>query len=687
MKKFFLKKPETPQASFTLDYETALNPGQLQAAYHRNGPALIIAGAGTGKTRTLIYRLARLVESGVDPQSILLLTFTRRAAREMIERAETLLDGRCRRVRGGTFHYFCNQVLHRFSEHIGFPSNFTILDAADAQQVLSSIRARRKYPKKQTRFPQKQTLHSIISSASNKNQTISEIVVHDYPQFLSHLDDILQVAREYEKVKQQQFVMDFDDLLYRCYALITENETVRKHLQSEIRYVMVDEYQDTNKIQADLIHALGGKAQNVVAVGDDAQSIYGFRGADHKNILSFPERFVPAKVIKLEENYRSTPQILHVANEVLIRAKNRYNKHLFTQNREGDLPALVKAPDDRDEAEFICQMLLQLREEEVQLNEAAVLFRNSRDSYELELSLQRKKIPFIKFGGQKFTDAAHIKDILAHVRILENPKDVISWNRVLLLLDGIGPKTAEDLIMWMQNQENPYELGSADMANKQFLNALHRLGTVLNDLKTKPFSVEETIEHLVDYYRPICQSRFDDYPKRLKDLESFVGIAHNFSSLDKLHQELVLDPLEASAVSHEGSDDDEKPLVLSTIHSAKGLEWRAVFIIQCTDGIIPSGYAMKDEQALEEELRLLYVAITRAAEKLFFSYPVINESGFGEYFTKLSRFLDEIDDPTLEPWLLVEENESAENVAEERTQQKSLPNEQDRYLLSGERQK
>jgi len=421
---------------------------------------------------------------------------------------------------------------------------------------------------------------------------------------------------------------------------------------------MVDEYQDTNALQSELIRLFSATHHNVMAVGDDAQSIYSFRGADHENIMQFPNQFSDTKIIKLEENYRSTKRILNLTNKVLERASKKYDKRLFTQNDIGELPALIKAPDERDQSRFISQMILQLREQGHELSDIAVLFRNGRDSFDLEIELNQKKIPFIKYGGQKFSEAAHIKDVLSYIRVLVNPQDTIAWNRILTLLEGIGPKTATDLIDWLKTQDNPYEIGASDLVSERYLQQIHALSSLLQDLKKNDYPVSKGVEHIVTYYKSFCENKFDDYPKRLKDLEAFIGISENYSTFRKMLEDLALDPIEATAIDTEASKRDESPLILSTIHSAKGLEWKSVFIIQCLDGVIPSGYSIKNEEELDEELRLLYVACTRAKSNLYISYPVIQNTSYGEYFSNPSRFINDIEENLLEPWVLVEESET-----------------------------
>ncbi len=657
MKKFILKKeePQLRPEDYKIPYPDLLNKQQLEAVFHDSGPALVIAGAGTGKTRTLVHRVARLVESGVDPHQILLLTFTRRASKEMLNRASSILDDRCKSIQGGTFHFYCSRLLHQYAERLGFPENFTIIDTTDALEVIQLVRTQLNLHQKNKRFPNKNTLLNIISTSVNKHLDIKVTIQDQYPQFIERTEDIERVAEAYAEYKSKNSVMDFDDLLIKTKELLEQHEDIRIKVASKNLHVMVDEYQDTNKLQARLTALFSSVYQNVMAVGDDAQSIYSFRGADHQNIMDFPKLFEGTRIIKLEENYRSTPQVLQAANKLLEQANFKFDKQLFSNNSDGDLPAIVKASNENMQSRFIAQVVLHLREQGLALNDLAVLFRNGRDSFDLEIELNRKNIPFVKYGGQKFTEAAHIKDVLAHVRVLVNPNDTLAWNRVLLLIDGIGPKTAQELFEWIRLSNNPYKLDLSETVSKSYFNQVKELGKLLTDLKESEYDVSTVIEKLVEYYKVFCEKRYDDYPKRLKDLGAFIDISNTFRSLPQLLEDLALDPITATAVDIESKQKEEVPLVLSTIHSAKGLEWEHVFIIQCLDGIIPSAYSVDDEDQLDEELRLLYVATTRAKQMLYYSYPALAQSAYGDYFTKPSRFLDELNDSVLEEWKLEEE--------------------------------
>ncbi len=434
------------ERNFRIKYAEVLNPAQFEAVTHREGPLLVVAGAGSGKTRTLIYRVARLIESGVPPGAILLLTFTRRASQEMLRRAEQLVGDRTRAVAGGTFHSFANTVLRKWGEPLGLKPNFTILDRADMEDVINLLRSRMGFGSRERRFPKKGTLTEAISMARNKRRKLEDEIQLDFPHLIEHSGEILQLAQKYEAYKRERGLLDYDDLLDKLVELLQQYANVRKRLSDTYRYIMIDEYQDTNEVQAEIVRLLAMNHCNVMAVGDDAQSIYSFRGANFRNILDFPKIFPNARIVKLEENYRSIQGILDVANEVISRAAESYTKVLFTK-RKGELrPMLVRAADEHMQSRFVAQRILELREEGVELSEIAVLFRSSFHSFDLELELQRRDIPFIKRGGFKFIETAHVKDVLAHLRVVANPTDAVSWLRALTLVKGVGNRTAERLI-------------------------------------------------------------------------------------------------------------------------------------------------------------------------------------------------------------------------------------------------
>jgi len=661
-RRIVLRSEEDPAPAdteqLTIDYEEDLNPQQYAAATAGDGPLLIVAGAGTGKTRTLIYRLAYLVETGTRPEQIVLLTFTRRAANDMTARASQLLDGRCEKVQGGTFHAFCLQVLRRHAPTLDLPRNFTVLDAADAADVVSVLRARGSYGDGEERFPRKKTLYNMFSAATNRDETLHEVLARRYPQYTSQHDELKALQKEYRRYKQAHGMLDFDDLLERTLELFEKDDQVRQQVAGRCRHVLVDEYQDTNALQAGLVKQFCSVHGNVTVVGDDAQSIYRFRGADFRNIFRFPDEFSDADILKLEQNYRSTQPVLDLANHVIDQADRSYDKTLFSDDEEGDLPAIVPAADGEMESRFVAQMIMRLREDGVPLNDIAVLFRSSHNAYDLEVELNRRNIPFVKYGGLKLNEAAHIKDVLAHLKVAENPQDAASWNRILQLLHGIGPKTARDLIEWATEvAEDPFDASAGGPFSSRYISDLKALFSTLRTIRDPDLSVTEQVEAVLDYYQPILEKEYsDDYPKREPDLDHLAGLAANYESRQRFLSSLALDPIELTALEQEAAEDDEPPLVLSTIHSAKGLEFHTVFLIRALDGTIPSRHALREDGGIDEELRLFYVAVTRAEENLFISYPMTQyRRSYGEYMTDPSRFVQEVPEDVLEPVQLVEE--------------------------------
>jgi DNA helicase-2/ATP-dependent DNA helicase PcrA len=644
MKRFVLKSESAERIpDYRIDYASVLNPAQYKAVAHGGGPALVVAGAGTGKTRTLVYRVARLIESGVDPDQIVLLTFTRRAADEMLERAATLLDGRCRLVRGGTFHGFCHGLL---SQHL---PPYTLLDAEDALDVMHHVRSQSGAARNGSLFPNKNTLLAIHSAQVNRQESVDDIVSDRHAAHLPALDAIKEVLIRYTEHKTDQHLLDFDDLLVRTLDLLRSDAAVKGRISGGIRHLLLDEFQDANALQVDLAAELCAVHGAIMAVGDDAQSIYGFRGSDHRHIMSFGVRFPGAVVITLEENYRSVQPILNVANGLLSSAKQVYPKRLSAIRGHGELPALVKARSVEEQSRFICQMVLNLRESGTDLGQIAILFRNSRDSFDLETALTQRGIPFVKFGGLRLSEAAHVKDVLSILRILVNPADGVAWNRALGLLDGVGPKTAADF--FAQIRTDAYDW-TAGVRYKDQIKELLTLLTHLKESRPKPSTA---LRRIVEWYSPVMRKKFEDHTKRSQDLDVLMEMAERYGTYAELVTKLSLEPIDATAIDVAGAEAGEKPLVLSTIHSAKGLEWKVVFILQCLDGVIPSLYSIDNPDQVDEELRLLYVAATRAQDMLLFTYPALARSGGGTYFTKPSRFLDGFPETDLEPWLLVEE--------------------------------
>jgi len=658
-RKYVIRKTDLPARTLSgIDYRKELNEAQYEAVTATEGPLLVIAGAGAGKTRALVYRVARLVEIGVDPRSILLLTFTRRAAEEMLRRASLLIDNRCDKVAGGTFHSFAHLVLRQYSREIGLSPSFSIMDRPDSEDAIQLLRAEMGLNTKDKRFPRKQTVAEIFSMALNKQWTIADLIERDYPHLDDVLEDLLRLYERYVEYKSKKALLDYDDLLIRLRDLLQGHEEVRRRLSDTYRFIMVDEYQDTNCLQARIIRLLAAAHDNVMVVGDDAQSIYSFRGANFRNIMDFPKEFPGARILSLEENYRSTQPILSLTNEIIRRAKEKYEKSLFTHKAHGDTPLLVQAESEQMQSRFVCQKVLELREEGVPLWDIAVLFRSSFHSFDLEIELARHNIPFVKRGGFQFMESAHVKDLLAYLRILSNPQDAISWNRVLSLLDGVGPQLSQKVIAWVLEGTRPWERLKSFEARDRVAHGLRTLAQVL-EASSEELRPAEKAQYLTQYYVPILKRKYpDDYPKRLRDLEHFQGMTERYRSLERLLSDMALDPPTESVDGVLAVDPEEGPLVLSTIHSAKGLEWHSVFIIWALEGRFPSYYNIHTQEELEEERRLLYVAATRAKENLFISYPIrIFDRSLRMVLSRPSQFIEGIPEDLLEPLTLVEEEE------------------------------
>ncbi|HSR18629.1 MAG TPA: ATP-dependent helicase, partial [Ignavibacteriaceae bacterium] len=597
------EKKEFDEARFVINYKNKLNPAQFEAASAVEGPYLIIAGAGTGKTRTLVYRVSRLVEIGYDPRSIVLLTFTRKAANEMMNRAAILLDNRCSKIQGGTFHSFANLTLRKYAQAAGLDSSFTILDQGDSEDVINLIRSQAGLISKEKRFPNKETLFKVYSLSVNTGRTVEEIIIENYPHFEELLDKILGIQKIYTEYKRKNNLLDYDDLLAYHRDFLMSMSPAAKSFLSTLNFIMVDEYQDTNKLQAEVVKGLTQLKNSVMVVGDDSQSIYAFRGANFKNIIEFPKLFPGTKIIKLEENYRSVQPILDFTNHILKGAVEKYEKHLYTHKNGGELPIIIAASTENMQSKFIVEKILDLREEGVPLGEIAVLFRSSFFSFDLEIELTKANIPFLKFGGMKFVETAHIKDVLAFLRIAANPKDVVSWYRVLLLHEGVGPKTAQKILDELANARLTIKGDPDAAANFRYNENIARLFQLLYQLHTKPMLPSEKAQLVVDYYYPLFKEKYDDYNKRYKDLEIFLNITENYKSLDSLLADMAIEPVIDSVIDIESPDKEEEYLTLSTIHSAKGLEWHTVFIIHAVEGYFPSSRSVESTEQLEEERR------------------------------------------------------------------------------------
>jgi len=649
-------KENIDEARFSINYQNELNTAQYEAVSAVDGAYLIIAGAGTGKTRTLVYRVARLVEMGYKPESILLLTFTRKAANEMMNRASVLLDNRCAKILGGTFHSFANLTLRKYAKAAGLDSSFTILDQGDCEDVINLIRSQAGFISKEKRFPNKQTLNKVFSLSVNTGRKVIEIIEENYPHFLDDLDKILQIQTVFNEYKRKNNLLDYDDLLVYLKDFLLEFGPATKSLLSTIKFVMVDEYQDTNKLQADIVMGLCQINKNVMVVGDDSQSIYSFRGANFKNIIEFPKLFDNVNIIKLEENYRSVQPVLDFTNHIIAHSIEKYEKHLYTRKNGGELPVIIAAASENLQSKFIVDKILDLREEGVPLTDIAVLFRSSFFSFDLEIELTKANIPFQKFGGMKFVETAHIKDVLAFLRIAANPKDVVCWYRVLLLHEGVGPKTAQKILDELATARLTIKANPDEQTSFKYNDKIAGLFQLLYKLHTGKELPSEKVQMIFDYYWPLFKDRYDDYNKRNKDLEIFYNISENYKSLDSLLADMAIEPIIESVIDIDAPDKEEEFVTLSTIHSAKGLEWHSVFIIHAVEGYFPSSRSVENLDSLEEERRLMYVASTRAKQNLFVTYPMnMFDREAGMTLSKPSRFISEMKPELAEGWLLDDE--------------------------------
>lgn len=632
-----------------IEYKKVLNPAQLASVTHGSGPLLVIAGAGSGKTRTLTYRVARLVEDGVNPNTILLLSFTRKASQEMLKRAVQLLDHRCHQVSGGTFHSFANTILRRYCAKVGFEKGFSIIDRSDSEDLIGMIRKELGGVYDERKLPRKSTLANIYSRSINKAVSIEEVVDDDYPHFWPEVEIISEIRDLYQLRKREHYFCDYDDLLVYLHQLLNQNEDIRQKLASYYQHILVDEYQDTNLLQADIISLLADSKQNIMVVGDDSQSIYAFRGANFKNIITFPDRFADTVTIKLEENYRSRQPILDLTNALIEEAREKYSKTLFTKRGGGALPKLVACLSEASQSRYVSDEIMHLVDKGVPLNDIAVLFRASFHSFDLELELARHSIPFMKYGGFKFTESAHIKDVLAHLKILYTPKDRLSWHRVLQLLKKVGPKTAKKIYDTIVEQN----IGASGLLSMPLkinpASDIDRLKALIESVKDDTVPIEQKGAAIVQYYLPLLKARFDDHPRRLMDLQQLLTIMERYDHLEDFFADMALEPPNTSTVGQLTIDEETDRLNLSTVHSAKGLEWHTVFVIWALDGRFPSHHAIDSTDALEEERRLMYVAATRAREKLFITYPCqVYDRSTQTVLYRPSRFVEGISEDMIE---------------------------------------
>ena len=643
----------------SIDYRAELNDQQYAAVTSGPGPALVLAGAGSGKTRTLTYRVAWLLDNGVEPQNILLLTFTNKAAREMLARVQALLPLETRAIWGGTFHSIGNRLLRRHAVEIGFRPGFSIMDREDQEDLIAAVVANSEIDTKQVRFPTAEVLGDLFSFSLNTGQPLATVIAERHRRFQPLTQQIEWVQKKYEERKRAANTMDFDDLLMKTVSLLKGNPGVAEYYQRHFQFILVDEYQDTNWLQSDFIDLLAVHHQSVMVVGDDAQSIYSWRGANYQNILNFPKRYPQAKIYKIEINYRSVPEVLSVANAAIRGNTKQFVKTLRAERASTDLkPALVPLIDNNQQALFVAQRILELRDENIDLREIAVLYRAHYQSLEVQLALTRAGIPFSITSGLRFFEQAHIKDVAAFMKFVINPADEVAFKRMVRLLPGIAAKTAERL--WEQlngvpddDRKSFREWLAHGKAAPKSQKSWEQLGHTLDEIapNRQPVAPATMIHSILEaIYDDYLQSKYANYEQRRDDLLTLENFARTFQDSVEFLSQLSLMATGSSETIATEEDDSEK-VTLSTVHQAKGLEWRAVFIIWMTDGMFPSGRSLESVEAIEEERRLFYVALTRAKDELYLTYPCCWPTGsLEQQIQRPSRFLKEVPSELLEEW-------------------------------------
>jgi DNA helicase-2/ATP-dependent DNA helicase PcrA len=695
VRKYTLKREEKPRKVYKVPYADELNAEQLEVVMAGEGPMLVIAGAGSGKTRALTYRVSRLIEDGVDPSEILIVTFTNKAAREMLSRVEQLVTNDTRRIWGGTFHSIGNRLLRKHAEAIGYRSNFSILDDEDAKEMMESSVSSLGINTLEKRFPKGDVLLDIYSYLINTRTPLELHLEQNFPHFMMFGPEIVNVFRRYKERKREANSMDFDDLLVFWKVLLDDHPEVSESLKRRFRHILVDEYQDTNKLQADIIDAMASVRRNVMVVGDDAQSIYSFRGANFENILTFPLRFPDAIIHKLETNYRSTRQILNLANASIAANRFQFHKELQAVRGDGPDPAVVGVDDVFEQATFIAQRILELRDEGIDLDEIAILYRSHYQSLELQMELTRRNIPYDIRSGVRFFEQAHIKDVLAYLKIITNTRDELSWKRMMKLYPKIGERTAAEVWLRISQSTNPLDafLRGVEVSGRGAAGSMKSmrdlLGTISSDaMKRNP---SETVSLIVERgYADYVRSKFPNAQARIDDLEQLAQYALRYEDVETFLDEIALsNPMSGEDVAVVAPEDEK--IILSSVHQAKGLEWRVVFVIWLADGRFPSQRALRvpsgtirvdpsrvheslpllegategapviDEQGTrelvipgeEEERRLFYVAVTRARQELYLVFPVMSRDRGGmDVLMEPSRFVRELPGDVYEKWVI-----------------------------------
>jgi len=652
MNQEYILHPSHAPRHLHIDYRKELNEQQYAAVTAQgkdgsldSGPMLVIAGAGSGKTRTLTYRVAWLVEHGIQPWRILLLTFTNKAAREMLRRVEGLLPMDISQIWGGTFHHVANRILRRHAKLLGYEPDFTILDREDSASLLRDCIAEAKIDTKAERFPKGDVLAEIYSLVVNTERSVEQVLAEQYDYF-AHLAGTIHKVREvYRQRKLKANAMDYDDLVVNCLRLFQDHPNIAEHYREQFLHVLVDEYQDTNKIQADLIDVIAAGHRNLMVVGDDAQSIYSWRGANYRNILNFPLRYPDATIYKIEVNYRSLPPILNLANDAIKANPNQFAKNLKAVRKGGAKPWLVPCADGNQQAEFVAQRVLELRDEGVELKEIAVLYRAHFHAMELQMELTRRNIPYVITSGLRFFEQAHIKDVACFLKLALNPQDEMSFKRIAKLMSGVGAATADKL--W----DKLHPVGKLPTTHpsvpKRAAEDWKQVATILNRLRDRSDGekhADEMMEIVLEgFYSDYLKAKYENARAREEDIHQLASFSLQFQTLEEfLSQLALLTNLEAEDATLLSANEQEY-LRLSTVHQAKGQEWKVVFVIGLCDGMFPLGRVLDNIEGLEEERRLFYVAVTRAKDELYLTYPLYRQMGGDSGgFQRVSRFIQEL---------------------------------------------
>jgi len=663
-RKYVLRRP-VPLRTYRVDYDQELNDEQREVVLAGGGPILVIAGAGSGKTRTLVYRVARLIESGTDPSRVLLLTFTNKA--EMLRRVETLLTVDTRRLLGGTFHSVGNRLLRRFGSRVGLSANFTILDPEDSREMLEAATSDRGVAVTERRFPKGDVLLDLYSFTINTARPFPEVLADRAPHFTQLEAEIVGVFQRYRERKRAANACDYDDLLLFWKKLLEEIPEAAAQLAASFDHVLVDEYQDTNRLQGDLVDAMARGRRNVTVVGDDAQAIYSFRGASFANILGFPERYPDAKTFRLTRNYRSTPEILSLANASIACNARQFPKELAAARGPGPLPSVVALPDIPDQARFVAQRLLEWHDEGEKLSDLAVLYRAHYQALELQIELTRRGIPYEIRSDTRFFEQRHVKDVLAFLRIVVNPKDELSWKRALKIFPRMGERSAAAVWEAIGNRQDPLAAfrerdgkGIAPARGAEAsLRSLRALLARLDSPSVRSSPAEAIRAVVEDVYGDFARAKFVNAGARLDDLEQFAQFAQSYESLPSFLDEVTLfNELSGEDVVPGEPDDDR--VVLSSVHQAKGLEWSRVIVMGLSEGRFPSYRSAATEEGLEEERRLFYVAVTRAKNEVALVYPMLARDRYGvDVILEPSRFVRELPQEVFERWTVEPEPDAS----------------------------